>query len=98
MPSDPLDFDCPEHGERIGPGDPRYDSFRIRELWLFVAVDPKDDQEGVVAGPDGLPLIATDRRRYEDVRAYAQWRARQHGVQVRALRCDRLTVAETFDP
>lgn len=78
--------DCPQHGERIPPGDARYDGFRIRHLWAFLAVDPGDNQEGFIPGPDGLPLFASDERRLEDLRPYAQAFARRFGVTVRLVR------------
>lgn len=47
---------------------------RIEEIWAYTQVDPRDNNEGVIAletkhGP--LPMIAADKERLDDLRPYA---------------------------
>lgn len=87
--------DDPDTGERIPAGDPRYDGFRLRELWAYLAVDPADDQEGVAAflGPGGMwmPMIGGDERRIRDLEPQARQLARHSG---RKMRLVKFTVRE----
>lgn len=81
----------------IEPGDPRYDGFRISELWAFTQVDPIDNQEGIItlsspAGP--LPMIASDRVRMDAFKPYAQMVAKQIG---RPVILRRFTLAEDVE-
>lgn len=76
---------CPHGDDRIEPGDPRYDGFRVEKLWAALAVDPTDNQEGIIDGPDGTPALATDERRLEDLRLWAQHFATTYGVTVRIV-------------
>lgn len=58
------------------PSDPRYDGFRITTLWAWTAVDPADDQEGIVGLPQpaggALPMIASDRVALDRLRPLAE--------------------------
>jgi len=67
--------------EHIEPGDPRYDGFRIRELWMLTGVDPADNQEGVIGitrevairhSIDIGPALASDERRAHHLREYGR--------------------------
>lgn len=63
-----------EH-EHIPPGDARYRGFRVQEMWTFSTIDPADDQEGIISMTSGIgqmPLIASDRRRMEELKPIAQ--------------------------
>lgn len=70
--------------ECIEPGDPRYDGSRMRELWVLCAIDPADNQEGIVHVPpeaafafhlDIGPAFASDEPRADRLREYASWLA-----------------------
>lgn len=83
--------------QTIEPGDPRYDGFRITEIWAWTQVDPKDNQEGIITfdsplGP--MPMIASDRVRMSQFRLYAQMVANQIGREVKL----RHFVASEYDP
>lgn len=83
------------------PGDPRYDGFRISELWAWCQVDPRDDQEGIITletrhGP--MPLIASDRVRLRDLRLYARMVATSTGRPVRLRRFTFAEDVETVEP
>lgn len=69
------------HAKHIEPGDPRYDGFRIEQLWVLCMVDPADNQEGAVwievdaARRHNLApgaAFASDQRRREHLEAYAE--------------------------
>lgn len=85
--------------ERIEPGDPRYDGFRITDIWAALAIDPKDNQEGIPALPGTLiPLIAADERRLEDVRVAAKIIAAKLEHPVRIVRFVQAEDVEVIDP
>lgn len=72
----------------IEPGDPRYDGFRISELWAWTQIDV-DDQEGIITldSPQGpMPMIASDRVRLKQFRVYARMIAKATGRPVRLRR------------
>lgn len=82
---------------------PDYTDFRITELWAFVAVDPKDGEEGVMAGPVGtyplMPLIAADQVRLDQLRPIAEQLGRFAGVKVKLIRVtNREDVEVVYDP
>lgn len=74
--------DCGEP-DCIPAGDPRYDGFRISELWLVTMVDPADDQEGLMYEAGSGPLMATDERRLEFLRAIVSRNAAEGGPPLR---------------
>ena len=83
--------------EPIAAGDPRYDGWRITELWAFLAVDPADDQEGVAGFDTGgamMPMICSDARNMESLRPIAQQIARVSG---RTIRLARFTIREDLE-
>lgn len=64
-------------------------SFRITELWAFIAVGD-DDEEGVIGAkmPNGswLPFVMADNRRLEQLRPMAEDIAEASGKTVRLVR------------
>jgi hypothetical protein len=76
-------------------------NFRIEKLWAYIAVDPTDTNEGILAMQDNgimLPLIASDRVRLFELRPYAQRVATQLGVIVRLVEFDNRREVETLQP
>lgn len=54
------------------PGKP---GFRIKHVWAVIALDPKDDSEGVpgaLLGATWFPLIAADEDRLRSIKEMAQ--------------------------
>ena len=55
----------PQPGDMAG--DESYTGFRISEMWAVTAIDPEDDQEGIIGipGPNGgtIPAVGSDRMR-----------------------------------
>lgn len=83
----------------IEPGDPRYDGFRIQELWLVVAVDV-DDQEGIVQFPteEGyVPLFAADPRRLEQIIEAAHKMHQHTGDKLMVIKLSTREVVETIE-
>jgi hypothetical protein len=75
--------------------------FRIEKLWAFVAVDPADTNEGIVAMENRgitMPLIASDRVRLAELRPYAQRVATQLGVVVKLVEFAGRLELETLHP
>lgn len=92
-----------EH-EHIEPGDPRYEGFRIRELWLLCLVDVDDNQEGIAGVTRDAavrhslsvgPAMASDERRAAHLRDYGRELAAR-GEPV-ALKHFRLVTMEKLD-
>jgi hypothetical protein len=76
--------------EHIHPDDPRYNGFRIRELWIATAIAP-DNQEAMlyIDVPEAVafhvspgPAFASDERRLNHIRAFAQAKATELGIEV----------------
>lgn len=71
------------------PGKP---GFRIKHIWAFIALDPRDDTEGTpaVLGPNGtwMSAIAADEDRLRDMREMVKDIVRKTGVRVRLVRFD----------
>lgn len=88
--------------DRIYPGDPRYDGFRVTALFAFLQVDPADDQEGsptMSFGPGVVgPMMGTDTRRIEDLYPLAQEYARATGRRIRVVRSTGLEEVKVFEP
>lgn len=62
--------------------------FRIQTLSAFIAVDPKDGDEGVVAAHiDGVwyPLTCADQARIDSLRPHAQDIARATGITIKLV-------------
>jgi hypothetical protein len=98
MVPDPMDQPTDEY---IPAGDPRYDGFRITELWAWTFIDPSDDQEGIATllhRDNVLPLIGSDRRRIESFRGYAQRLANDLGIQITLVKFTTREKVETLDP
>lgn len=85
--SDFVIVDDPGHG--VG--------FRITELYAFLAVFAGDADEGVVAW-NGLPLVAANKVRLEQLRAQAEEIARLAGRPVRLVRFSVREDLETIAP
>ena len=82
-----------------GPG------FTIRECWIFAAVDPADDEEGVVGqmvtnemGRVFLPFVATDRHRRDSLLARARELATSQGRTIRVIHLTGREVEEIIEP
>jgi hypothetical protein len=81
------------------PGAPGY---RLTTLTAYVAVDPKDDSEGIVGGTvPGLgttPLIGADDARVMQLRPIAEKTARLTGRPVKLVRFTGREDIETINP
>jgi hypothetical protein len=86
-----TDADRADPDEHIDQDDPRYDGFRIREIWAMTAIAP-DNQEALLwvephdARPFHLspgPAFASDARRLKHLREYAKAQAGLYGIEVR---------------
>ena len=75
-----TDAESIDPDEHIDPDDPRYDGFRIRQIWAVTAIAP-DNQEALlwVEPSDARafhlspgPAFASDARRLKHLREYAQ--------------------------
>jgi hypothetical protein len=76
-------------------------SFQIERLWAYIAVDPVDTNEGVVAMEDHgilVPLIAADRVRLFELRPYAQRVATQLGLIIKLVEFNHRHEVETLQP
>jgi hypothetical protein len=73
----------------------------IKSLWAYVAVDPKDGNEGIPAFRSGnitVPLIASDRIRREEYRPIAQRLANDLGVPVKLVEFQNRVEIEVIEP
>jgi hypothetical protein len=86
------------HDHHIPPSDPRYDGFRVTHLWAALAVDPKDNQEGVISDPFGRPGLASDERALDHLREFAVSFARQYRVKVRIVHFTGIEEVQVVDP
>ncbi len=71
-------------------------SFRIQQLWAFVAQEPGGD-EGIIAERNGdtwLPFVAADEKRIESLRARALTLPIAPGTTVRLVRFEVRTDVE----
>lgn len=80
------------------PGSP---GFRIKDMHAFIAIDPRDDSEGIVSRIDGRtglhePLIGADQARIESHRPYAEEVARATGTPIKLVRFSVREDVETF--
>jgi len=69
----------------VPPGDPRYDGFRVENIWLFTVIDKDDDQEGIAsfrARGVQWPLIASDPTRRDDYMKIAKQIAAESETEV----------------
>lgn len=60
-------------------------NFRIKTLTAYIAVDPKDNSEGVIA-IGGLPAIGADEERLLSLRPAAEVLAKEAGLEVKVVR------------
>jgi hypothetical protein len=76
--------------------------FRIETLTAYVAVDPKDGDEGIIghALSEGtmMPLIGADAKRIEDLRPYAEQVAAATGQQIKLVRFSVREELATLNP
>jgi hypothetical protein len=75
--------------------------FKITSIHAYVAVDPEDGDEGIMAFSSGLgmlPMIAADKTRLDELRPTAEMLAKQGGIEVRLVRFDVCTVVEVLNP
>lgn len=80
------------------PGSP---GFRIKTLTAFMAIDPKDDSEGVIGFLNPLnginePLIGADDERIMQHRPYAEKVAQMTGQPVKLVRFTTREDVEVF--
>lgn len=76
--------------------------FVIKDIWAFVAVDPKDGDEGICSfqmfdGDVHWPLVAADQTRVEQWRPIAQGIAKQAGVEVKLVRFTTRVEVESYE-
>jgi ribosomal protein S27AE len=75
---------------------------RIKTVWAFVVVDPKDGNEGIISMTSAtgltMPLIASDRVRLDSLRPYAQRVANKLGVPVQLVEFQTRVELETLEP
>lgn len=88
--------------EAIYEDDPRYDGFRINELYAFTSVEDGTDQEGIISAvtSDGksMPLIGADLRRVESLRSGVESFVKEHNVKVKLVKFSVREEIEIFDP
>lgn len=58
---------------------------RIEEMFAFVALDPEDNTEGVVAVA-GMPLVGADMEMVDKLRPAAQMLANIAGIEIMVLK------------
>jgi hypothetical protein len=76
---------------------------RIEQLYAFVALDPRDNTEGIPASLDAgeqmwRPMVAADMKRVNVLRHEAQEIATITGVTVTLCRFEVRTELEVFEP
>lgn len=74
----------------------------IECLYVFVSVDAKDGNEGVVGAPMGsvgcMPMIAADEKRLEQLIPIAQAIATSTNMKIRLIKLSRREVIKDIDP
>jgi hypothetical protein len=74
---------------------------KIEELWAWVSVDAKDQNEGIitVGSPMGpLPMVGADKDRMLSMRQIAEQAAKNAGIEVKLLRFSTREDIETLRP
>lgn len=74
--------------------------FKIESIHAYVAVDPEDGDEGIMAFGSALgmmPMIAADKHRLDELRPTAEAMAKQLGIEVRLVRFDQRTTVEILN-
>jgi hypothetical protein len=74
---------------------------RIEKLWAYVAINPVDTNEAIVAMEDRgvkLPLIASDRGWLNELMPYAQRVATRRGVIVKLIEFGGRRELQTLQP
>lgn len=76
---------------------------RIEQMYAFVALDPKDNTEGVPAFRDPLtgdpmPMVGADMKRVDSLKPVAEAMAKQGGVKITLCRFEIRTELEVFEP
>lgn len=79
---------------------------RITEIYAFIAIDPRDDNEGIpaISGPwqDGqevmMPLVGADRERIISLLSLAQDLCTRSGKPMRLVRFSQMEILETLKP
>lgn len=79
-----------------------YPNFRIEHIWAFIAIDPKDNSEGIMAwyGPSGgaEPMLAADKSRLESLRPIARSQAKATGQRIKLVKFTVRKDEEFIDP
>ena len=73
---------------------------QINECWVYVAM-PKDADEGIPAVKLNdlvLPMVASDQKRVDELRKYAQEIANMDGITVQLRKFTGCELVETFRP
>jgi hypothetical protein len=75
---------------------------RIDQMYAFVALDPEDDTEGIVAflapGSGWMPMVGADMQRIDQLRPFARQQAKALGVRIRLLRFTDREEIEVIEP
>ena len=75
--------------------------FKITELWAWVAIDPNDGDEGVVADYVGgmwYPMIGADEERVKSMEKKARDRCNTIGATMRLIKLHLRTDIKTIEP
>jgi hypothetical protein len=75
-------------------------NFRITELWAYVCVDAKSNDEGIIGRlmPDGtwIPFIGADEARVRSLRPMAEKIGKESKAKVRLMKFSTKTLVEEF--
>lgn len=74
--------------------------FRLKSVWVFTAIDPKDNSEGVIglSTPMGMmPAVAGDERRRDLIYPLAKNIAKARGITVKMIKFSVREDLETFE-
>jgi hypothetical protein len=74
---------------------------RIEAMWAFVAIDPKEDGEGLIAGDilkgfGPVPFIGADEERVRALRPLIEKMAAATGIQIRLVKFTGRVEIEVF--
>lgn len=74
----------------------------IEQVFLFVSVDAKDGNEGVVGAPLGpvgcMPMVAADEKRLAQLIPMAEAIAKATNVKIRLIRLSHREVVQEINP
>lgn len=75
----------------------------IDQMFAFIALDPADNTEGVVAfgpleGGSMMPMVGADMKRVDQLRPIAKTMAKRLGVKITLCRFEIRTELEVYEP